>query len=244
MIGRSRARDRSRPAGAPQWLPTSLASLAAWYRGDLGITLNGGTVSAWADQSGNGRHLTQGTAANQPTYGTASGMRGHAALAFDGTNDILSSAAFDMPRALSLFVVCGALTARGMLVEHGSGDGFYCYADGNAAAAVFGATGLGYHRSFQNPVSTWTPANSHSAIIYDESAAPVLRSSDALITPTSTDGVAQAAQTRNKALNVGARAGGSLRHNGQILEIILYSRALTAGEIAAVELYLSNRYGV
>ena len=243
MIGRSRARDRSRPAGAPQWLPTSLANLAAWYRGDLGITLNGGTVSAWADQSGNGRHATNGTAAQQPTYGTAAGMRGHAALSFDG-GDILTTSAFDMPRACSCFVVCGSLTTRGMLVEHGNGDGFYLYAAGNAAAAVFGATGLGYHRAFQNPPTTWTPANSHSAMIYDEANPPVIRSSDGLITPTSTDGVAQASQTRNKALNIGARSGLSLQHNGQIMEIILYSRALTAGEIAAVELYLSNRYGV
>ena len=40
--------------------------LASWESG-LGVSLNGSTVSAWADQSGNGWTLSQGTAANQPT---------------------------------------------------------------------------------------------------------------------------------------------------------------------------------
>ena len=40
-------------------------SPAAWYRADTGVT---GTLNAsnWADQSGNGRDLVQGTAGNQP----------------------------------------------------------------------------------------------------------------------------------------------------------------------------------
>jgi hypothetical protein len=124
MSGRSRARDRSRPSGRSAGIrPTNLANLAAWYRGDLGITLNVSTVSAWADQSGNGRHLTNGNAAQQPTY-VASALGGRPTLSFDG-GDILSSSVFDMPRACSIFVVLGTLTARGMILEHGNGDGAY-----------------------------------------------------------------------------------------------------------------------
>ena len=149
-----------------------------------------------------------------------------------------------MPRACSIFVVLGTLTTRGMVLEHGNGDGVYLYGAGNAAAAIFGSTGVGFHRSFQNPPTTWATANSQTAVIYDESAVPVLRTGRAALATTSTDGTAQAAQTRNKALNVGARAGVSLAHNGQISEIIVFSRALTAGEIALVESYLFARYGV
>ena len=47
--------------------PLSL-SPSLWLRGDLGITLNGNDVSAWADQSGNNNHATQSTAGNQPLY--------------------------------------------------------------------------------------------------------------------------------------------------------------------------------
>lgn len=49
------------------WVPTDEGSaLLAWYKGDAGKTLNGSAVSQWDDQSGNARHLTNSTAANQP----------------------------------------------------------------------------------------------------------------------------------------------------------------------------------
>ena len=60
----------SSPRGAA-FTPASLADLKAWYRADLGITLNGGDVSAWADQSGTGdanKNATQANPALQPLY--------------------------------------------------------------------------------------------------------------------------------------------------------------------------------
>jgi hypothetical protein len=70
--------------------PTSISNIAAWWRSDLGITLNGSTVSAWADQTGNGHHWTQGTAANQPTY-TAGQLNGQPGVVFDGSNDYMDA---------------------------------------------------------------------------------------------------------------------------------------------------------
>lgn len=50
------------------WTP-SLIATQLWLDGNdrSTITLNGLTVSQWNDKSGNGRHLAQATAANQPT---------------------------------------------------------------------------------------------------------------------------------------------------------------------------------
>lgn len=51
-----------------EWSPTQLSvAPAAWYQPGVGVT---GTLTAsnWADQSGNGRDLAQGTAGNQPIY--------------------------------------------------------------------------------------------------------------------------------------------------------------------------------
>lgn len=58
----------------------------ARWRADMGITLATG-VSALADQSGNGRNLTQGTAGFQPAYTPAPARP---TITFDGVDDLLS----------------------------------------------------------------------------------------------------------------------------------------------------------
>lgn len=53
------------------WTPADLTTApVAWYDAlsPSTLTLSGSNVSAWADRSGNGRTMTQGTAANQPLY--------------------------------------------------------------------------------------------------------------------------------------------------------------------------------
>ena len=77
------------PASLP--LFSSLAPSVTWLQvvqADRGITLNGSTVSAWADQSGNAKDYSEAT--NQPTY-NATGLNGRPTLTFDGVNDLLSS---------------------------------------------------------------------------------------------------------------------------------------------------------
>ena len=44
------------------------SSLELWLRGDKGVTTSSGSVSTWADQSGNSAHVTQGTGNNQPLH--------------------------------------------------------------------------------------------------------------------------------------------------------------------------------
>jgi hypothetical protein len=74
---------------AGEWSPGAFGSdLYAWWRADLGITLNGGDVSAWADQSGNGRNFSQATAANQALYVPSdSRFGGKPSIEFNGTSD-------------------------------------------------------------------------------------------------------------------------------------------------------------
>jgi len=87
--------------------PNTIGSLAAWYKSDTGLfkdagvtpaTANGDAIQQWNDQSGNGRHLTQVTAANRPTLDTAT--------QFNGINTVLftagSSQFFNFPNFLTL----------------------------------------------------------------------------------------------------------------------------------------------
>jgi len=59
-----------------------------WLRADVGITLAGGTVSAWADQSGNSNNATQNTGNNQPSF-LEGAMNFNPTLDFDGVSDFL-----------------------------------------------------------------------------------------------------------------------------------------------------------
>lgn len=54
---------------------------------------SGGTCSQWSDLSGNGRHFTQGTGANQPTLGT--GLSSRTTLTFDGGDYLNNATAAD-----------------------------------------------------------------------------------------------------------------------------------------------------
>jgi hypothetical protein len=62
-------------------------SPAAWYRRGVGVTTATG-VSAWADQSGNGRTLSQATGSAQPT------LNADGSILFDGAAQFMRTASF------------------------------------------------------------------------------------------------------------------------------------------------------
>lgn len=66
------------------------ATVLQSVQSDLGITLNGSNVSAWADQSGNGKDYTQSTGSAQPVYGSTT-VNGFSALTFNGTSHFMAS---------------------------------------------------------------------------------------------------------------------------------------------------------
>lgn len=77
---------------SPLASPLGLPSLHSWWHADLGVTDVGGYASAWTDQSGNVNDLSQGTAGVRPLITTTAA--GKAALFFDpARQDVLERAA-------------------------------------------------------------------------------------------------------------------------------------------------------
>ena len=82
---------------APVWIGVNpsgggeltFTGLALWLKADAGVTLNGSTVSGWADQSGQGRNAAQSTSGSQPTLVPAV-LSGKPVVQFDGVNDFLT----------------------------------------------------------------------------------------------------------------------------------------------------------
>ena len=62
-----------------------LTGLAAWYRADQGVVMNGATVGEWKDQSSYGRHAVQTKPAQQPSI-LPNACNGKPALVFDGNS--------------------------------------------------------------------------------------------------------------------------------------------------------------
>lgn len=78
------------PTRAPFIHPFEGLAPAAWFRAGQGITVTGSGVSQWDDQSGNDRHLLQGTDAARPA------LQGDGTILFNGTSHYLKTNAFTL----------------------------------------------------------------------------------------------------------------------------------------------------
>ena len=85
------------------FLPTDVANLVAWYKFNTGITITGAGVSQWDDQSGNGRHLLQGTDADRPSE--SGGV-----ITFDGVRELLKVTAFTLNQPETIYILFKSVT--------------------------------------------------------------------------------------------------------------------------------------
>lgn len=197
-------------------------SPAAWYRFGQGITVATG-VSQWDDASGNGRHLTQGTAANQPA------KQADGSILFDGSNDFLRSAVFAIAQPFTFYILLKQVswTLNDIYVDFGSAAAqIYTpiatpqvtfYASGSAQLNVSPAVG--------QYGAICVVGNGGSSVMQLDAGAPV----------TGNAGAATVSQ-----LSIGAAGTGSGPGNIQVKEAVLYSGAHDATTRARVLAYLGS----
>lgn len=90
-------------SAAAAWSPAQITTALWLDAADAStITTVGGVVSQWNDKSGNGRHLSQITAASRPAY-QATGLNGLPTLQFDGGNDFLQNTSFSFGNSAFTF---------------------------------------------------------------------------------------------------------------------------------------------
>lgn len=127
---------------------TGAGTLRGWYRADVGVTVVSGGVSTWADQSGYGNNLTQGTAARRPTSATSVALNGQSVVRYTGSSGQYFSSGFSGPGVdnFTLFLVANGTSyqslfryqnAAGTFVvypwEFGGGRTFIVSTDGNTS---------------------------------------------------------------------------------------------------------------
>lgn len=217
-------------------------ALQLWLRSDLGITLNGSNVSAWADQSGCGdanRNVAQGTPANQPVY-TASDAN------YGGQPSLSSAAAVrwlfsgvwntNFPQPTTIFSAGTPSSTVGGRLYGGStlnaGSRQEVLADTGPKWALFGGSVL--------DGTTNSATRSVCCCVYNGNSSQIYVSDP--VTPQVTGVGGTNTIDRIGILNTVDAAVGAA--SSEIVEIFVVSRACTASEIASSMNYMKARYGL
>lgn len=214
--------------------PSGIVGLAVWYDAADAATVTdagAGAVSAWADKSGNLRHLTQATSANRPKTKTR-WLNGLNVIDFDGSNDNLVSNAWTLAQPLTYFVV-GALdlAANRIGIDRGaSGTPGGPILQRNAANAweLFAGTSL------IGPAANTAP---HLFACVVDGATSRFR-----VDGAETVGNSGTQSFSSGGIRVGSSRTPSLYWDGYIAEVAVYAGALSVPDVASMEAYLFAKW--
>jgi len=91
--------------GITPWTPNIRKPLA-WLRAEQGVSLVSGAVAAWGDQSGNGRHFSQGSAPNRFGYSASdAAYNGSPVLLGTGSSYLDAIASWAIAQPFTVYLV-------------------------------------------------------------------------------------------------------------------------------------------
>ena len=214
---------------------------AMWLRADVGVTLNAGNVSSWADQSGNGNNATQATPASQPLWVSSNAsIRGKPTIRFAGaTSTYLGHSLGGTSSNFTVWVVVVSVTQTstnfrclygnnaGVLVgSNGSGTsgdwGAYDGATDDGGTTIHGVGGFALTWVSSTPTGTQT--------FYTNGGAGV--------------NVTGTAAYPGASGLIGQGGGGAQTFGGELAEIAVFNTQLTAAQVSLLYSYAHARYGI
>lgn len=227
---------RGKP-GAAVWTPASIAGLNVWYDATKLALADGASVTAVADQSGNGRDVASVT--GTVTYRSA-GINSHPAIDF-ATSITTPSNYFVLPS--SAFTGCGPQGSMFIVwVQNAStGNNGPFNLDGVVSCYLAHSNGNGYLQGFtaaRRTISSWpTPGTPQVLSLLSGSA-----TFNAYVNGASvfSDTTANSAPTfANYQLGTGANN----QWNAKMGEFLIYNSSLGTSDRQAVESYLRTKWG-
>ena len=231
--------------------PLSLPNLAWWLDAGRGITIATG-VSQWNDLSGNNRNATQPTAASQPAL-TTNAIGGFPAVTFNGTSSYMLSG-----MTVATFFA-GNLTDTTIIAVM------------NSTVVVGGGCMLGSNGTTNTDwIGIYAPYTNSGTTLWDAGPFSTCRLTETVTWGSSSvavftrSGTTSTMYKNNTSVGSGTVSGnyqsgtavpclgcqdGSIGDsdtfwNGQIAEIVAYSRALTANEISIISRYWGAKYNI
>jgi hypothetical protein len=221
----------------PTFTPADLPGLWAWYdaadapsvrtgAGGAAQAGSGDPVSEWRDLSGNNRHLTQSTAAEQPTLQTATLRR----LVFSGEHlDYVPGVALMQPITVFAVVKLDALATQQAILDATSG-----------ALALFFDVGIGTFRLFSGGASTIDAGTADTArhvlrAVYNGAASEAQIDNNATVTGSlGGNGL--------PGLRLGRNAALAAPLGGEISELIVVAGTLSPTDAAGTLDYLTDKW--
>jgi len=229
-------------------------NLRIWLDADKGIT---GTtaITQWNDQSGNGKHVTQNTAANQPSLNTASStMNFHQSIELDGDRDYLQTSGV-MPNDsddMTFFIVTAADQSSGewnQLIGMGSSFDYPHIGFNDNANEPFYSNGnflLNYfYFSDNEPMRFHEPLIFSGSMEFNFFSSPAYNYLNGRVNSSVPSISLNSSHEGDDNFAVGS--GGDDNNedlDGRITEVILYNKILNTTERHQVDSYLAIKYGL
>jgi hypothetical protein len=245
----SNLRVQSAGASASYMNLVPTQGLQQWLRSESAPSQFAGNVASWPDESGNARDATQTVPANQPSGVQQDGNACKSAFFFGGNQYFNFNLPIDGWNQMTIFLVGKSA------VDPLSGSG------PSAASAIFwnenASWGNTYVSPYQSSVSfRFGTTQAGNQPVYTRA---VTVGQDFTLTRAvhdgSTDslyvnGLLALSQGNKSAVLHGTTGAGYIGRginntyfNGEISEILVYNRVLSANEAASVESYLRNKFG-
>lgn len=224
--------------------PVPASGLQLWLKGDFGPLTSGSNVTDWVDLSGAGNNAAQATGASQPTI-VSSGINDFPSLSFDGSNDNLAlSSGFgpNLTTGVSIFAVLKpASSGTATFVTSGnSGPNDQASMQTLNTQAQFDAYNGSTSSAVTTASSTLTVGKFQIlSAVHDGSASASINING----NATASGTVQNLLNTSRSLNyLGANNSLGTFWNGEIAELLVYSKGVSVSERAAIEAYLAAKY--
>jgi hypothetical protein len=223
--------------------PRSISGMTLWLDAQDTTTITGNPVTTWTDKSGSGFNATSAAGPSQSTY------NGYPVLSFNGTNQRMTSSHTVNPASHTLILVYRPAILTGSF----SGNTSVFRYQPSGPYIVFpymnGATQRGYITSYDG-----VPIDAGNSTLVPNSVTTALNISIVRIASGSQqvflNGRLQTANTQSLTAGTSGTLaigyyppGNSEFFQGDLGEMIVYSRQLTIDEINTLTLYLTWKWG-
>ena len=233
--------------------PNEISGLVTWLRADTAAFSQGQAVATWQDSSGSGNHATQPTVSQRPTF-TTNAINGLPAMSFNRAASqqfFLPTGTFNGMSDLSNFTFLTVARWTGG-VQSGLFGGYRGANNSNAGSTAFEINSSGGSLRLRLPLpieTTVTAAVTQNqwqllGASMDQPAglARMFRNGTILSEVAGNTGTSLLANFER--LPVGSSFDNARTFGGQIAEVLLYNRSISALERAALERHFASKYNL